>query len=285
MSNEYEYFYNGAWQSLEYLHDHHGITLYPATPITVYEEDLTPLSGWEYINEDEPSESETWIVRDIRWYKRFPDEMPYYRKTGNYIDRYLIGQLLSLEEYFKWDSYLYPYEGHLYTDRFLHDHYGITRTPSVVYYAKDSVVKCWYNEDEDQYFDVDTATWYPEPPVYEPSPAEADNINKVGAIGLFAFKTDSQSGIEYGTLISASQLQPISMNFPNSGEFNYTKVDTIPITGTWRLLTTIAKSSRTSPCIVLAIKKSDDEIEPVGSLGTLGNGRRINYIETIEIDL
>ena len=284
-----EYYYDGAWRSLVELHDTYGITLFPTIPITVYIEDLEEFHGWEYINEDEPSESEAWICEDGRWYPLYPDELPYYRKTGNTKDLYLIGQLISFDEYSKQGSIMYPYENHLNSQLWLHDHYGITETPSQVYYVKNSVIKCWYNSDENQYWDVDTVQWYPDPPSYEDSPIDASDINRIGAMGLFAFTSDSVNSIHYGTIVNASQLQPISMNFPNSGEFNYTKVLTeTPITGRWRLLSAIAKSSDTEPCIVLAIKVSEQLGNSLGSSHTNSNSNNQitgNFVETIEYNL
>lgn len=285
-----EYYYDGAWRSLVELHDTYGITLFPTIPITVYTEDLEELHGWEYINEDEPSESEAWICEDSRWYPLYPDELPYYRRTGNTKDLYLIGQLISFDEYSKQGSIMYPYESHLNSQLWLHDHYGITETPSQVYYVKNSVVKCWYNPEENQYFDVETVRWYPTPPSYEDSPIDANDINKIGAMGLFLFNTESGRSVEYGTLVSASQLQPMSMNFPNSGEFNYTKVNTRQITGSWRLLSAVTKSNKNEPSIVLAIKVSESSTTPIRGIqnnNTEGGNTSTNhnYIETIEYNL
>ena len=275
-----EYYYDGAWRQYDELHDQYGITLAATTPITVYTEELEELNGWEDL-------TEAWIVQNTRWYPL--DELPYYRKTDNQTQFYLIGQLLSLDEYTRWDSSLYNYENHLYSQQFLHDRCGITVTPSQIYYAKNNVIKCWYNPDENQYWDVDTVQWYPDPPSYEDSPIDASDINRIGAMGLFAFTSDSINSIHYGTIVNASQLQPISMNFPNSGEFNYTKVLTeTPITGRWRLLSAIAKSSDTEPCIVLAIKVSEQLGTSLGSSHTNSNSNNQitgNFVETIEYNL
>lgn len=279
-----EYYYNGEWLSLDELHDTYGITLFPTVPIIVYTEDLEQLDGWEYVNKDEPSESEAWICEDSRWYSLYPDELPYYRKTGNTKDLYLIGQLISFDEYSKHGSIMYPYENRLNSQLWLHDHYGITETPSQIYYVKNSVIKCWYNPEENQYFDVETAMWYPTPPSYESSPMEIGDINKIGAMGLFLFSTESGRSVEYGTIVSASQLQPMSMNFPNSGEFNYTKVSTKQITGSWRLLSSVIKSNKNEPSIVLAIKISENSTEPVRSLLNTINTDH-NFIEITEYNL
>ena len=281
-----DYYYDSAWRSLVELHDTYGITLFPTIPITVYNEDIEELHGWEYINEDEPSESEAWICEEGRWFSLCPDELPFYRKTGNTKNLYLIGQLLSLDEYTKQGSVMYTYENHLNSQMWLHDHYGITETPSQVYYVKNSVIKCWYNSDELQYFDTETATWYTTPPTYEDSPVDATDINKIGAMGLFLFNTENGRSIEYGTLVSASQLQPMSMNFPNSGEFNYTKVNTRQITGSWRLLSAVTKSNKDAPSIVLAIKVSEQLGTSLSSSHNNSNNPITgNFVETIEYNL
>ena len=105
------------------------------------------------------------------------------------------------------------------------------------------------------------------PPSYNDD-FNVDTINDVGAIGMFAYISDIDSPIQYGTLVDSTSLKPISINFPSSGQLNYTKVSVDTITGTWKLLSPVQRSSSTDPSVVIALKVSDDQLIPSDILNT-----------------
>jgi hypothetical protein len=79
------------------------------------------------------------------------------------------------------------------------------------------------------------------------------------------------------------------MNFPSSGELNYSTAQNHSISGTWRLLSAVTKSSPTEPCIVLAIKVSDLELnitqQDDSNISNNSITQNNNYIETVEYNL
>lgn len=175
--------------------------------------------------------------------------------------------MLELGSYSLRDSTLYNYTNHLYSYVFLHDNHGITLTPSEIYYASGGIIRCWYNRDENQYWDNDKKLWSKIPPSCNDD-FNVDTINDVGAIGMFAYIGDIDSPIQYGTLVDSTSLKPISINFPSSGQLNYTKVSVDTITGTLKLLSPVQRSSSTDPSVVMALKVSDDQLIPSDILNT-----------------
>ena len=93
------------------------------------------------------------------------------------------------------------------------------------------------------------------------------NINEVGSMGLFIY-TESASGAElgYGAVVAGSYLKPVGMSLPMSGQISYKAVTIIDpntgsnqLSGSWKLLSVAVKRTVTEPCLVLAIKVSDNE--------------------------
>lgn len=275
-----KYYYNNQWYSYEDLHNQFGITNTPAEDVTLYDTDLNTYNGWDFDNK-------TWVEHDSQWFSHY--DLPYYRKQSDHLTAYLADQPLSLDRYTLHDSSSYDYSDSLYTYDYLYSNFGITTTPSRIYYEKYGVIKCWYNQDLQLYWDTDSAKWYVDPPRYDDSPIDVDDIDKVGAMALFLFTGNTYSRVQYGTLVSARQLKPMSMNFPSSGELNYSTAQNHSISGTWRLLSAVTKSSPTEPCIVLAIKVSDRELNITQQDNSNISNNSItptnNYIETVEYNL
>ena len=271
------YFYNGEWHDYDYLHEHHGITLTPATPTNVYDSSLQSYPAWI---ENDTGNHEYWVVRDNRWYTL--NDIPYWIKLPNKYGVYLIGQLLNLDAYKMQSSEMYDYNGGLVNFDYMHRYFGITHTPSVVYYVKNEVIKCWYNEDINQYWDVDTTQWYDEPPEY--GGGDTGDINSIGSTGLFLYHAVNGLPTSYGTLVDGHRLQPMCLSVPISGEFSCQRHD-IELTGTWKILTETSATSNDKPCIVFATKlyevapnedsQSTDNSSPTSPAGT----------ETISYDL
>lgn len=237
------YYYNNNWYSYNELYENFGITAQPANPCTFYDLNLTEYPGWEY-------ESNVWIIRDNHWYPI--NELPYYKKLDDTLDIYLIDQLIPLDQYGLRDTILAAYDDQLNTYNYFHQNYGITETPSRIHYIKDGIIKCWYNQDINLFWDVDTKQWLEIAPTYSDDTTGAGNINQIGATGMFLYMGNDTPS--YGTFVAGSLLQPITVTFPSSGELNYTRINTHTITGTWRILSDVVKSES----IVLAKKVSDD---------------------------
>jgi hypothetical protein len=265
------YYYNGEWYSYEYLHTHYGITKVQSTPITLYDDSLNEFAGWE------DDENNTWIINDGRWYSI--QELPYYYRTQLTSIFYLIDKPLELQIYNLRDQRLYLYNNRLYSYSYLNNNFGITLTPSEVYYAKDGNIKCWYNPDTNLYWDTDSLQWLNYAPRYDGGTIDFDDINDVGAMGLFMFHSAGNNTVPYGTLVSGDKLSPICLRFPVSGEFTCTQVNTQPLTGTWRLLTATAVSSILNPCIVFAMKVSNESIVPNEQVSNTNTGNAVEFIE------
>ena len=261
------YYYDGDWRPYDYLHEYYGITLAPATPVTRYDSTLNEYTGWI-----DTSDNTTWIVSDSLWYT--DNDIPYWTKLQK-ANIYLIDQNLNLDEYSLRESRMYPYNGHLQSFQYMHLGFGITLTPSEIYYIKDGVIKCWYNKDIDQYWDVDTTQWYNNPPEYDP---ESGDINSVGATGLFSYYSETGAPTKYGTLVDGDKLRPVCISFPDSGDVTCTK-HSITLTGTWKILTETSNSSPTKPCIVFATKISEQAPENNTSTST---GNSTNSISSTE---
>ena len=271
-----KYYYNNQWYSYEDLHNQFGITNTPAEDVTLYDTDLQTYNGWDFDNK-------IWVEHDSQWFSYY--DLPYYRKSSDYTNLYIADQLIIPEKFTKHNTLsYYNYNNHLYSYEYLHYNFGITLTESQIYYVKYGVIKCWYNPDIRLYWDTETSEWYEYPKKYDDSPIDADDINEVGAMSLFIYKNDITSRIDYGTVVSASLLTPISMNFPCSGEFNYSVNNTSAITGAWRLLSNVSKTSSTDPAIVLAIKVSDNDPNSQNTTST-NNAPTNNFIETVEYNL
>ena len=285
--NDRLYYYDGEWRTYDYLHENYGMTLNPSTPVVRYDSSLNEYSGWI-----DTSDNTTWIVQDSQWYT--DNDIPYWTKLQK-VNIYLIDQNLNLNEYSLRESITYPHNGQLQSFQYMHLGFGITRTPSEIYYIKDGIIKCWYNKDIDKYWDVDTVQWYDNPPDYDSGsgggsggsgscdcncdcngiiPGSGD-VNSVGAIGLFSYYSETGSPTKYGTLVDGSRLLPVCITFPDSGDISYTK-HTIKLTGTWKLLTETSNSSQTKPCIVVATKiseqasENDSESTDINSVGATG---------------
>lgn len=278
-----EYFYNGQWYSYEYLHTHYGITLSPATSVTLYDLSLNEFTGWK------DDDDNTWVTSRSQWFST--NNLPYYTKSDSTFTVYLVEKALPLNIYTLRDSSLYEYNDNLRSYEFLHFNNGITLTPSSVYYSSKGEIKCWYNEAIDKYWDVSTAAWYDQPLHYDDDddhPIDIDNINKIGAMGLFLFYSPTGGKCNYGLMVRGDQLQPMCLKFPSSGEITCSKVVTQQLTGLWRLLTATAKSSPSEPCIVFAMKiaDSDDNIQALQDSNILHQSATpSNVITTIEYDL
>lgn len=271
-----QYFYNNQWYSYDDLHNLFGITLTTSEDAILYDDDLNQYNAWD--NSDE-----TWVINDNKWYYQY--NLPYYRKSSDYTNLYIADQLITPEKFTKHNTLsYYNYNNHLYSYEYLHYNFGITLTESQIYYVKYGVIKCWYNPDIRLYWDTETSEWYEYPKKYDDSPIDADDINEVGSMSLFIYKNNVTSRIDYGTVVSASLLTPISMNFPCSGEFNYSVNNASAITGAWRLLSNVSKTSPTDPAIVLAIKVSDNDPNSQNT-SSINNAPTNNFIETIEYNL
>lgn len=249
------YFYNGEWREFSYLHEYHGVTYTRSTPAQVYDISLNPYDGWF---ENDTSNHDYWLCyaepdidgRTGIWYTQ--NDLPYWIKLPNKYEVYFIGQLLQLDAYKKQSSEMYYYNNSLTSFDYMHNNFGITHTPSTVYYVRNDIIKCWYNPDIDQYWDVDTVRWYDEPPEYE----QSGDINAVGASGLFLYYSLTGQPTHYGTLVDGHRLQPICLNMPLSGDMSCQR-HTIELTGTWRILTETSETSALKPCIVFATKLYD----------------------------
>ncbi len=242
------YYYNGEWQPYQTLHDEHGITLTPSTPITVYDNSLNGYPAWV-----EQDTDNVWVVADQQWYTY--DTLPYWVKLDTKYRVYLIDNPMYLDTYRLRTTEMYEYNGSLQNFDYMHNGYGITTTPSQVYLVQDGMIKCWYNQDilDLPYWDVDSRRWVATPP----HSGSSGGINDIGSTGMFLFTNTSGTPVHYGTFIQGSQLQPICLNFPYSGELSCTKFSSVEITGTWRLLTETSVTSPTKPCVVFAIKVSE----------------------------
>lgn len=277
MAASEEYFYDGAWRTYSELYNGYGITLEPSTPITLYDLSLQQYKGWVDKNNN------TWIVRDNRWYS--PSDLPYYRKLTTPFRPYLIERQLQLDAYELRSDRLYDYGGALHSYDFMHNGYGITLTPSRVYYVKDGLVKCWYNPDINLYWVVDDTVWQPDPPDY----SGGGSGDAPSSSGLFFFTNRTNTTIEYGTIVDGSLLKPVCISVPLSGEITYT-ITANQASGSWKLLTTVPKSLNNIQCLVLAAKLSEDE--PVtqtddNSQNNTNNTNSVspNYTEIIEYNL
>lgn len=179
------------------------------------------------------------------------------------------------------------YKGNFYTQQELQDNFGITLTPSIVYYANKGVIKCWYNPALKLFWDVETSAWYQIPPNYNDNPSQdVTDMDEVGAMGLFLYYNENNEPVKYGSLISGTTLHPMVINVPKSGYFSISDLKESKVTGTWKLLTETKETDALSPCIVLAIKVSDNPI--IGSSNTpQSSSVNSNYsvIETTEYNL
>lgn len=249
-----EYYYDGQWRSYEDLHDHYGITLTPTTDIILYDVELHEFPGWE-------NEIETWIIANTRWYLR--SDLPYYRKTDSSFEGYLIDSRLPIDQYELRGALVYNYNNHLYDYDFLHNNHGITLTTSSVFGVADGVIWSWYNEDEGLYWDDIRKRWTAIPPEYKSETAldleTAANFDAVGSFGLFYY-VEQSSTKQYGSEVDGRYLYPISLNFPQSGNFNITKYSSDCLSGTWKLMSTASKRTPAEPCIVMALKVSANSL-------------------------
>lgn len=266
------YYYNGEWYSYEYLHTHYGITKVPSIPVVLYNDNLDSFTGWQ------DDSNNTWIINDNAWYSL--SDLPYYSRTSDTATFYRIDKQIDLPIYTLRNNQLYLYNDRLYSYSYLNSNFGITLTPSEIYYVKDGVTKCWYNPDTHLYWDTDSSKWLNYAPHYDGGTIEFNDINDIGAMGLFLFHSKNNSTIPYGTLVSGSKLSPICLRFPVSGEFTCSKVNTQPLTGTWRLLTATAVSSILNPCIVFAMKVSNESIDTIEYTGNnVNNGNAVEIVE------
>lgn len=245
------YYYDGEWRSYDYLHTHYGITLSKSTPVILYDNSLNQMAGWI-----DSLTGEIWIVDDHRWYTSAT--IPYWTKSNDSTSVYLIGELLNIDIYKLRDSELFMYRNELKNFDYLHNNYGITKTPSTIHTIQDGVVKCWYNSDvqDTPYWDVDLRQWLASPIDHSGS---AD-IDTIGSTSTFLYSNPYGDFTPYGTIVSGRDLTPVCINIPLSGTMTCTKMVNVTLTGTWRILTETARSFEDSPCIVTAIKISDNEM-------------------------
>lgn len=189
------------------------------------------------------------------------------------------------EEFIYSSDGLLFYKGAFYTQQELQDNFGITETPSVVYYAYKGVVKCWYNQELKLYWDVETSAWYQIPPSYDDNPIEeVTDMDEVGAIGLFLYYNKQGEAAKYGSIVKGSDLHPMCMNLPASGYFSYSDLKESKVTGSWKLLTETKKSETYNPCMVLAIKVSNESIN--NSYNSNTNDQNLYSVtETTEYDI
>lgn len=249
MASTKVYYYDNDWRTFENLHDDYGITLTQSTPTVVYDNSLNQYSGWI---DNDTQDSNHWIINDSQWYSL--NSIPYWIKLEEQDTLYLIDQTLDLDTYKKQSSKMYYYNGELQSFEFMYNNFGITSTPSIVYYIKNGIIKCWYNSGVNKYWDVDTAKWYNEAPDY--SGGGSGDIDSVGASGLFLYYSSLGQPTPYGTLVNGSTLVPVSINMPLSGDMSCQR-HSIILTGTWKILTEVAETSAIKPCIVFATKVSD----------------------------
>jgi hypothetical protein len=272
--NERLYYYDGDWRSISDLYDNYGITLYPSTSIYVYDYNLNRYAAWA------DRDNNIWVVRDNQWYT--PDDLTYWLKQDRkFTNAYLISNQLNLDVYTFHGNEMYEYNGCLQSFQNMHLSFGVTHTPSSIYFIKDTIIKCWYNKDIDQYWDVDTCHWYNNPPDYSDY---SGDINTIGATGLFSYYSENGSATHYGTLVTGDRLTPISISFPDSGDLSYTKLHSIQLTGTWKILTETIGSSESKPCIVFATKISNEDhndlLESVAQL--LSSATSNNSVQQVE---
>lgn len=267
--NRRVYFYDGAWREYIELHDNYGITLAPSTPITLYNNNLHPVSGWV-----DTTTNNTWVIADSQWYT--PENIPYWKKLDSSTVVYLIGEPINLDTYKLRSSELYMYNGSLVGFDYMHDNYGITTTPSIVYSVNNGIITCWYNPNitDKPYWDVELKRWLVSPPEH----GSSGSLDMIGSTSTFFYVNPSGAATQYGTLVSGADLTPVSLNMPNSGELSCSISNTVILTGTWRILTESAKSSKDSPCIVSAIKVSDNEYSTSDSTSS-------EHTEDIELNL
>jgi hypothetical protein len=259
MDEERQYFYEGEWKTYSELYYEHGVTRNPSTPITIYDDDLNEYSAWI-----DTENGNIWVESyeapfeypnaQGRWFT--PSELPFWIKTGDLYSVYLISQPIALTEYTKNSVVGYEYNGQIQSYLYLHNTFGLTTTPSSIYFTRNNIIKCWYNADDptDKYWDVDTTHWYLTAPDYSDYSGGMDSL---GASGLFLYIGEPA---HYGTLISGDDLRPASINFSNAGELSCTRIPAISLTGTWSLLTEVLYSSHERPCIVFATKISSNTI-------------------------
>lgn len=186
------------------------------------------------------------------------------------------------------DGKLY-YKGGFYTKEELQNLFGITETPSVVYYASGGVVKCWYNPYLKLYWDVETSKWYEVAPTYDDNPSQqVTDMDEVGAMGIFLYYSESGQPAKYATLVSGSTLHPMVMYLPISGYFSVSDLKESKVTGTWKLLTETKNTDATTPCMVLAIKMSNNPIfgdSDSNNNNNTNSNNNYSVIETTEYNL
>ena len=80
--------------------------------------------------------------------------------------------------------------------------------------------------------------------------SDYSDTQTVGAIGLFLYtKVGDEAAI--GTTVNGSDLKPVGISLPLSGQISYKSTNTT-INGTWRLMSVAFKRTTTAPCLVLA---------------------------------
>lgn len=83
--------------------------------------------------------------------------------------------------------------------------------------------------------------------------------DSVGSIGLFLY-TGPKNELGIGYTVDGSKLTPVAMSLPLSGEIAYKAVGEAR-TGGWTLLSAAYKSDDSAPCLVMAMKTSEDWAE------------------------
>lgn len=195
--------------------------------------------------------------------------------TQDYIFLYVIDKR---REFVRSSSGLLFYDGSYYTEEELQNNFGITSTPSVVYYVRNGVMKCWYNDNLKKYWDTETSKWLLYPPDYDENPIdEITDINQIGAMGMFLYYSkNNETTLKYGTVVDGSRLKSTYFRLPTTGFFTYTEVKDLVLTGLWKILTEIKIVSENEPCMVFAVKVSDNDIIIESEETTTKSKRQIN---------
>ena len=268
------YYYSWSWKTYDELYNEYGITKEPQTAITLYDSNLVELVCWQDQSDN------VWVDKDGQWYSL--SEVPYYSKSDEQSDNlYMINMHLYLDVYEMLGQIAYNYNNFLRSYQYLYDNFGITQTQSQVYFASNGVIKCWYNQYSHLYWDDESKQWQNYPPRYEEgggSIIDVEDINSIGACGLFTYYNPAGTPKAYGSIVSASYLKPVCIKFPSTGEIECKQMSTEPLTGSWRLLSAVPATSLSEPCVVFAMRISNETINQDGRSVNVPNNAT-TYVE------
>lgn len=268
------YYYSWSWKTYDELYNEYGITKEPQTAITLYDSNLVELVCWQ------DQLNNVWVDKDGKWYPL--SEVPYYSKSDEQSDNlYMINMHLYLDVYEMLGQTAYNYNNFLRSYQYLYNNFGITQTQSQVYFASNGVIKCWYNPNSHLYWDDESKQWQDYPPRYEDgggSIIDVEDINSIGACGLFTYYNPVGTPKAYGSIVSASYLKPVCIKFPSTGEIECKQMNTEPLTGSWRLLSAVPATSLSEPCVVFAMRISNETINQDGRSVNIPNNAT-TYVE------